>query len=450
MSVNLPDLAQLATRAGGAPRYTSYPTVLSFKPGFDEPALERALNEGAVAGRPLALYVHVPFCAQVCFYCGCNRIITANRKRGEDYLTLLLQEMALLAAKTGKGRRLCRIQFGGGTPTFLGVDGLARVLGAAHRLFDVDPDAETGIEVDPRQLSPGDLVRLRAVGFNRLSIGVQDLDPEVQSIIHRLQPKALTEHTIQAAKALEFRPVSIDLIYGLPAQTEARFRATLDAVVAWRPHRIALFQYAHLPERFPMQKALEKHVIPGPEARLGLFTEARERLLAAGYIMVGMDHFALPEDGLARALLEGSLVRNFQGYETGPEADWLGIGVTAISQFSGAYCQNVRDVESYRTLLAQGRLPLMSGLELCPEDRLRRRLISELMCYGHTDLSLAGADWQMRFAAELDALSNQSREGLVVCDGPRVSLTPTGWLLVRSVAAVFDQYRDRELMSAAL
>lgn len=429
-----------------APRYTSYPTALQFHKGFDAMAYRRAaLLSNESPAKPLSAYVHVPFCASPCFYCGCNKIVTRDPQRGVDYLRRLLREIEMKGALFDHGRRLRQLHLGGGTPTFLKIGQLAEIVAKLRETFrfaDAD-DRECSIEVDPRTVQAETLPGLGAIGFTRLSLGVQDFDPDVQRAVNRLQPAADVHDCVRFARAVGFRSVSFDLIYGLPLQTPATFALTLDSAIEMRPDRLAVYAYAHMPQLFRQQRALKAQQLPSAEVRLELQSMTFERLTAAGYVHIGMDHFALPDDELARALRNGTLHRNFQGYSTLAECDLVGFGVSAIGSTDRAYAQNHKHLADYYRSIDQGRLPIERGFALTVDDRVRREVIRNIMCNGVVGRHQIGRryalDFDVYFAAELRALAPLAADGLVELDHC-IRVTDAGRFFLRNIAAVFDAY----------
>ena len=428
------------------PRYTSYPTADRFDESFGEAAYRRAAlgrNTGGLR-RPLALYLHLPFCRDVCFYCACNRVVTRDASKAAAYLDHLDIELALAADLFRADRRVVRMHWGGGTPTYYAVERLRELFARIARCFDLAHDGEFSIEVDPRTVSRGAIAALRAIGFNRISFGVQDLDPDVQAAIHRAQREEDTLGAIAAAQRWKFDSVNVDLIYGLPRQTLAGFERTLDTIVAARPGRIALYQYAHLPHRFKAQRRIRDEDVPPAAMRLRLLETAVGRLGAAGYLHIGMDHFALPGDSLAIAQRQGRLRRDFQGYSSGPECDLAGIGVSAIGGLGACYTQNHRDLERYYGGLRGGHLPVARGIALSADDLLRRSVIHALMCdfvVSRERIEIAYlVDFDRYFAPELEQLRELEDLGLVQCDRDWITVTPKGRFLVRAICMVFDRH----------
>jgi len=437
-----PELVRRFDVAG--PRYTSYPTADRFAAGYraaDYAAWLRRRGEKP-APQPLSLYVHVPFCSKICYYCACNKIATRHAERGWEYLGYLEHELSLLDRQLTGSRRLAQLHLGGGTPTFLGVDGLEALMALVGNKMQWDPDGEYGIEIDPRTAAPGMMARLRGLGLNRASLGVQDFDPDVQRAINRVQPYDLVERVTGEARRAGFRSINFDLIYGLPRQTRAGFAATLERTVALRPDRIALYSYAHLPSRFKPQRRIAEADLPAPADKLQILLDAIAQLGEAGYVYVGMDHFALPGDELVRAQQAGQLHRNFQGYSTRADCDLVGLGVSAISKVGACYAQNAHDLDGYMAALARGELPVARGIELGFDDLLRRAVIMALMCDGAVDKAAVERDWQIGFddyfAPDLAALAPHLEAGLVENDAAGLRVTPLGRLLVRAVAMAFD------------
>ncbi len=434
------------------PRYTSYPTADRFVEAFDADDWLQALSQRRLgtAGRrlPLSLYVHIPFCESLCYYCACNKVITRHHARATTYLEHLEREIGLYAAALGPGQSVSQLHLGGGSPTFLSDHELARLLAMLRAQFALAPGAECAIEVDPRTIDPGRLQALASLGFNRLSFGVQDFDPAVQKAVHRVQPWAQVAGLVQAARDVGFESMNLDLIYGLPLQTPDSFARTLAQVVQLRPERIALYGYAHLPERFKPQRRIHNADLPDGPARVAMLAAALSTFQAAGYVHVGMDHFALPSDSLAVARRQGRLHRNFQGYSTQPDCDLVALGVSSIGKFGASYAQNAKTLEAYGDLLDQGRLPIERGLALTRDDLLRRSVIMALMCQGELQFEAIELGWlidfRQYFAAELESLRSFEADGLVVLEaeqGGSLRVTAKGWLLVRAVAMVFDAYQ---------
>jgi oxygen-independent coproporphyrinogen-3 oxidase len=427
------------------PRYTSYPTADRFVEAFGEADLRQWLgkrNIGAIS-QPLSVYVHLPFCDTLCYYCACNKVITRDRTRSAKYIKYLEKELAILAPLLANDRRTCQMHWGGGTPTFLSREQMTALGEALQATFDCK-DAECSIEIDPRRIEPGTLAFLAGLGFNRVSIGVQDFDPEVQKAVHRLQSEECTRAAVAEARANGFRSVNFDLIYGLPRQTLDGFNRTLDKVIALDPDRIALYSYAHLPKAFMPQRRIAEADLPSAETKLQIMTLAIGRLTRAGYVYIGMDHFARPDDELALAQAQGRLQRNFQGYSTHGGADMIGLGISSIGRVGPTYYQNVKQLDQYYAELDAGRLPVARGIELATDDLVRRAVIQALAC--HFRLSIESielsylVDFGSYFAPEMAELRKLEQEGLVEITPEWLTVTPRGRLLVRIICMVFDRY----------
>jgi oxygen-independent coproporphyrinogen-3 oxidase len=435
------------------PRYTSYPTAPQFSTAFGEAQLREAAqaSNGDPIPRRLSLYVHVPFCLSPCFYCGCNRIITRDLSRSDTYLARLYREIDLIAALFDRDREVIQLHFGGGTPNFLTPAQLREVVETLQRQFHFSEsrDRDLSIELDPRFISPADVAELATIGFNRASLGVQDFDPAVQEAVNRIQSVEQTVAVIEACRASGFRSVNVDLIYGLPKQTAEGFSRTLDTIVGIRPDRIAVYSYAHLPELFKAQRQIEAADLPSPEAKLGLLQRAIEKLTAAGYIYIGMDHFALPDDELAQAQSRGGLHRNFMGYTTHADSDLIGLGVSAISHIGDSFSQNPRDLVSWQGAIDDGRLPVFRGMRLSDDDQLRADLIQRLMCQGEVPITALerryDIDFDSYFADSLERLRPLAADGLVRIEPRRITVTSRGRLLLRNIAMCFDRYLDKPI-----
>jgi oxygen-independent coproporphyrinogen-3 oxidase len=431
------------------PRYTSYPTALEFNSAFDERAYRERLAAAALApDQPLSLYLHLPFCEQRCTFCGCMVIITKNRSVAGKYLGYLHRELAMLADALGGRRRVVQYHWGGGTPTYLAPEQMEELHGVVAQHFDIDPQGEAAIEVDPRVTTAEHVSTLRRLGFNRLSLGVQDFDPPVQQAVNRVQSAEETWTLLAQARAAGFRSTNVDLIYGLPRQTRDGFARTLDSVLHNRPERTAIYSYAHVPWLKGHQRTLSPAALPSAEEKMALFLMARERFLDAGYTAIGMDHFAVPEDELANAARAGILHRNFMGYTTRPAPAMVGCGVSAIGDVAGAFAQNVKKLSEYYEALDHGRFPIERGFRLDADDELRRYVIAELMCNFRVEAraleSRFGVVFRDYFAAELEDLRGAlSEDGIVAvaADAGEVAVSERGRLLVRNVCMVFDRYR---------
>ena len=446
MSVMTPEL--LASFDVPGPRYTSYPTADRFVEAFSEGDYLQALSQrqSSAIGKsaPLSLYVHIPFCESLCYYCACNKIITKHKDKAQTYLRYLSREVELHSAQLGLGQSVSQLHLGGGTPTFLSDDELRELMHMLRRHFDFVPGGEYSVEVDPRTVDEKRLAVLAELGFNRLSFGVQDFDPAVQKAVHRVQPMQQVFDLVAAARRLGFESVNVDLIYGLPLQTTASFERTLTQVNALRPDRIALYAYAHLPERFKPQRRIHAAELPSGGAKVAMLARSLDALTSAGYVYIGMDHFALPDDALAVAKRQGRLHRNFQGYSTQADCDLIALGVSSIGRVGTTYSQNAKTLDEYCDLLDQGHLPVVKGLSLTRDDLMRRSVIMALMCQGQLQfesISLAWlVDFQKYFAAELTQLQGMQGQGLVILSDTGIQVTDMGWFFVRGVAMVFDRY----------
>ncbi len=428
------------------PRYTSYPTALQFREDFGADTYRGCAqdsNDDPIPA-PLSLYVHIPFCETVCFYCACTKVVTRNRSRASEYLRHLYLELELQASLFDKDRVVEQVHLGGGTPTFLGDDEIAQLMLRLRRDFHLAPEPECSIEVDPRTLRADTIALLRQLGFNRISLGVQDLDKDVQQAVNRIQPEELVWSAVTAIRKQGFHSVGMDLIYGLPHQTPDSFDRTLEHIIGMRPDRLSVFNYAHLPQRFKAQRQISETELPDAEAKLRILELAISRLTGAGYEYIGMDHFALPGDALCAARDGGTLQRNFQGYSTHGDCDLIGLGMSSISQVADCYAQNARALKSYQSLVASGQLPVERGLVLSADDKLRRQVIMTLIC----DFSLRTADiehdWDLvfwdYFERERPRLQGFVADGLLRLEDDLIEVLPRGRLLIRNICMAFDQY----------
>lgn len=434
------------------PRYTSYPTADRFLADFSAENQQNHLARLATptGTKALSLYFHIPFCNTICYYCACNKVITKDRALSAKYIDYLGREMALQAAHLPEPRPVAQMHWGGGTPTFLQPDEIRRLMASIREHFTLQAGGEFSIEVDPRKVTPQVVALLAEEGFNRMSVGVQDFDPKVQAAVNRIQSVEETRVVIDAARAEGFRSISVDLIYGLPHQTLSGFGQTLDTVLAMQPDRLALYNYAHLPSRFMPQRRIAEADLPNPEAKLQILALAIERLGAAGYVYIGMDHFSRPDDELAVAQREGRLQRNFQGYSTHAECDLLAFGVSSIGKAGGAFSQNQRELDPYYAALDRGELPVMRGWALSDDDVVRNAVIQTLMCNFSLSFKDFGArygiDFPTYFASELTELKELADSGLLELGAQGLDVTEAGRMLVRIIAMVFDRYlrSDRE------
>lgn len=438
------DPALVAKYPISAPRYTSYPPATQFTAELSPLDLEGAIAADNVPGAgPLSLYFHIPFCESRCWYCGCNTVITRRREAGADYIGILEKEVRHMAARMDLSRPVAQLHFGGGTPTFLPPDQLRRLGELIHSLFRFAPDAEVSVEIDPRRLTLEHVQALRQLGANRASLGVQDTNRKVQLAIHRFQPHELNRQAVQWLRAEGFRSVNFDLIYGLPLQSTVTFRETIADVLDLSPDRLSVFSYAHVPWLKPAQKIFEdRGQLPEPEEKFAMFVAAHERLTAAGYIDIGLDHFARPDDELAVAQRTGTLHRNFQGYTTHAGASLYSFGMTSISQTADSYRQNHKTLEAYTHAVLAGQMPIEKGLRLTKEDQRRRTIIMRLMCYRRIDFAQLTREFHFDFReayhSELTSLYDLEKDGIVRLTDSALEVTAAGAPLVRVVAMRFD------------
>ncbi|MCK9607220.1 MAG: oxygen-independent coproporphyrinogen III oxidase [Methylomonas sp.] len=440
------DLHLISRYDKAGPRYTSYPTALELHEGFGEAEYRQQLSKSNAVGGPLSLYFHIPFCDTVCFYCACNKIITKNRAHSAPYLDNLCKEIAMQGALIDKHRKVNQLHWGGGTPTFLSYEQMKRLMDATREYFNLhdDDSGEYSIEVDPRETDDKTIAQLRELGFNRISLGLQDFDPEVQKAVNRLQSKEQTFAVLESARKEGFRSTNIDLIYGLPLQTEQTFARTLEQVLTYAPDRFSIFNYAHMPSRFKTQRQINEADLPSPAVKLEILQMVGQKLTDAGYVYIGMDHFAKPDDELAVAQREGKLYRNFQGYSSHSDCDLVGFGVTSIGRVGDAYMQNHKELEQYQQAISAGRLPVFRGVELDADDNVRRAVITQLIC--HFDLTFSKIEQQFNimfadyFTAELNHLETMQNDGLIRLDDTGIKVQPAGRLLIRNICMVFDKY----------
>ena len=428
------------------PRYTSYPTADRFVEAFDETAYQlalaqRKLNRSASA---LSIYIHIPFCESLCFFCACNKIVTKHHERAAEYLAYLKQEIDLHVAHLGKGQKVTQLHIGGGSPTFFSDMELTDLMTYIRQHFKLPYEGEYSIEIDPRTVDKNRLKYLAGLGFNRVSFGVQDFDEEVQKAVHRIQSTKQVFDLVDAARRIKFQSVNVDLIYGLPKQTADTFSKTITKLIELKPDRVALYAYAHLPERFKPQRRILAEDLPKATDKIDLLSDAISRLLAAGYVYVGMDHFALPDDALAVAKRQGRLHRNFQGYSTQSDCDLIGLGVSAIGKVGNTYSQNAKTLEEYYDLVNQHRFPVVRGLALTHDDLLRRTVIMALMCQGGFEFAEIEQSYLINFkeyfAEALESLEKFARLGFLEMDDKAIQVTEQGWFFVRGIAMLFDRY----------
>jgi len=428
------------------PRYTSYPTALQFHEGFGEEDMEAAIAHSNAIGNPLSLYFHLPFCDTACYYCGCNKVVTHNKRRTMPYLECLNQEMTMLAALFDTQRPVDQLHWGGGTPTFLNEKEMNWLMDTTRRQFNLlnDDSGEYGIEIHPGRVAPSTMRHLRKLGFNRISMGVQDFDRNVQKAVNRYNSVSEVEALVSVLREEKFHSISMDLIYGLPLQTLQSFRTTLERVIELLPDRLSLFNYAHMPQLFKSQRLIKKEELPSAEEKLEILQMAIESLQEAGYVHIGMDHFAQPEDSLVVAQQEGNLQRNFQGYSTHGNCDLLSFGVSSISAFGGSYMQSAKELKQYQQLVETHKLPYQRGYVLSDEDILRKTIIDEIICHYQLDIEALeekfGINFTRYFPIEIKELGSMQQDGLVELSPGKLQVTDCGRLLVRKVCMVFDAY----------
>lgn len=439
-----PELIKKYDKAG--PRYTSYPTAPQFSQKFTEASFKEAIarSNRQMIPSPLSLYVHIPFCDTICYYCACNKIITKDHSVTPEYLELLQKEINLIAPLFDSDREIEQIHLGGGTPTFLDDQEMIRLMTMIEENFNVSSDCEMSIEIDPRKVSNEGIQLLTNVGFNRMSLGVQDFDERVQRAVNRLQPYELVAERLATMREHGVTSVNMDLIYGLPHQTVESFGDTVDKVIGLRPDRLSVFNYAHLPERFKPQRRINADDLPSASQKLDIFSLCMDRLQDAGYVYIGMDHFALEADSMVKAQQDGTLQRNFQGYSTHAHTDLIGIGVSSISSVFDSYSQNSPKIDEYRAMVNEGQLPVVRGLVMSDADRVRKAVINQLICHFELDMEKFGRYWGFTFdeffADELRELQVMEQEGLInLCEG-KISVEPKGRLLIRNICMVFDEY----------
>ena len=430
------------------PRYTSYPTADRFVDAYGEAQYIQALDQRRLGARahavPLSIYVHIPFCASLCYYCACNKVITGNYGKAVSYLHHLKQEIQLLLPHLGQGQSVSQLHLGGGTPTYFKDTDIIDLMQTLKSAFQFQPGGEYAIEVDPRTVNAARLQTLFDVGFNRLSLGVQDFDPQVQKAVHREQSVEQVKALMHEARWLGFDSINLDLIHGLPLQTDISWARTLATVVDLKPDRVALYGYAHLPARFKPQRHIDASTLPNATQKTAMLAMALDAMQAAGYVYIGMDHFAMPQDALSIAKRQGRLHRNFQGYSTQPDCDLVSLGVSAIGSIGANYVQNAKNLDEYEDLLNQGRLPVVRGIALSRDDLTRRSIIMALMCQGQVDFeSIESAhllNFKESFAKELAQLQPMTEQGLVRLTDQAIEVTELGWYFVRAIAMVFDRY----------
>jgi len=444
MSMLKVDLELVKKYNVAGPRYTSYPPATQFTSAIAPELFIEKIRANNQSDRDLSLYFHLPFCYTLCWYCGCTTVVTLDQQKSGDYLAYLEREMDMMKALLNPRRKAVQLHFGGGTPTFSLPDEIRRLGAMIRSRFEFASDIEAGVEVDPRRLTRDHLKALREVGFNRASMGVQDNDPVVQKAVHRIQPFEMTKQVVDWMREEGFESINLDLIYGLPYQTEESFTRTLDETLSLAPDRFAVFNYAHVPWLKPAQKILKTESLPSPETKLALLKLTIEKLTSEGYVYIGMDHFARADDELALAQRQKTLQRNFQGYSTRGGADIYAFGMSSISQADGFYWQNEKELPAYYAALDAGKLPLHRGYLMTEEDRIRRTTIMRLMCDLSLDYEamsrLTGVDFKEHFASELESLGDMEGDGLLVKTPQGLIVTDLGRLLIRNIAMRFDAY----------
>lgn len=432
------------------PRYTSYPTADRFVEAFDATAYCKAVEQRNINNwtQPLSVYVHIPFCASLCFYCACNKIVTKRHEQGALYLNYLQRELDLHMQQLGQQQAVNQLHLGGGTPTFLNDEELSRLMQMLKQAFSFSAEGEYSVEIDPRTVNQQRLQHLSNLGFNRLSFGVQDFNADVQEAVHRIQSYKQVATLMREAREMGFQSLNADLIYGLPKQTPVSFRETISQIITVRPDRIALYGYAHLPSRFKPQRRILQEDLPSAVDKIQMLSEAMQQLMQAGYVYIGMDHFALPEDALAIAKQQGRLHRNFQGYSTMADQNILALGVSAIGKMGASYSQNAKTLEEYYDFLDQGQLPIVRGLALSRDDLIRRAVIMALMCHGELSYESIELSYMTNFReyfkSELQQLAEKEKQGLVVLEADGIKVTEMGWFFIRAIAMVFDRYLQHD------
>jgi oxygen-independent coproporphyrinogen-3 oxidase len=435
------------------PRYTSYPTAVQFDPELSSLDLVSTGQNSSDSSAPLSLYVHIPFCAHVCYYCACNKVITRNRKKAQPYLDTVYKEMAQLSEWYSNDRQVTQLHWGGGTPTFISHDQMRELMGQMRSNFNLldDDSGDYSIEIDPREATEETIQVLREIGFNRISLGLQDIDPKVQEAVNRVQSVEQTSAILEEARRQGFRSLNLDLIYGLPYQTFEGFNDTLDTVIQMDPDRLSVFNYAHLPDRFRPQRHIDEATLPSPETKLAILESTISKLLKAGYVYIGMDHFAKPDDELAIAQSTGNLHRNFQGYTTHSECDLVAMGVSAISQIGSVYYQNQHEMQAYSEAVAEDSHAIKRGVSLSQDDIIRRHVITQLISHFEIDKApveaLFGIKFDQYFAEAQHELGAFTQDGLISMNAKRIAVSPAGRLLIRRICMAFDAYIPKDQSS---
>ncbi|WP_229007543.1 oxygen-independent coproporphyrinogen III oxidase [Methylophilus sp. Leaf408] len=432
------------------PRYTSYPTADRFVEAFDATTYCKAIEQRNINSwtQPLSVYVHIPFCASLCFYCACNKIVTKRYEQSAIYLDYLQRELDLHLQSLGQQQKVNQLHLGGGTPTFFSDEELSSLVRMLKKAFTFSAEGEYSVEIDPRTVDQARLQHLRNLGFNRLSFGVQDFDADVQEAVHRIQTYKQVATLMRQAREIGFQSLNTDLIYGLPKQTPVTFRQTISQIITLKPDRIALYGYAHLPSRFKPQRRILQEDLPHAVDKIQMLSEAIQQLMQAGYVYIGMDHFALPEDSLAIAKQQGRLHRNFQGYSTMADQDILALGVSAIGKMGATYSQNAKTLEEYYDFLDQQQLPIVRGLALSRDDLIRRAVIMAIMCHGELSYESIELSYMINFReyfkSELQELVEKEKNGLIIIEEDGIKVTEIGWFFIRAIALVFDRYLQHD------
>ncbi len=428
------------------PRYTSYPTAVQFTPDFTETEYRQQAAKSNQTGRDLSLYFHLPFCDTICYYCACNKVITKNRSKADPYLNMLHKEIALQGELFDSSRKVNQLHWGGGTPTFISHQQMTELMQVTRQHFNLHDDdkGEYSIEIDPREVTRDSIQLLREIGFNRMSLGVQDFDPAVQKAVNRIQSEEQTLTALNSAREFGFKSISTDLIYGLPLQTENSFAATLQRIIEISPDRISLFNYAHMPTLFKPQRRINEEEMPSAEIKLAILKHSIEQLTNAGYVYIGMDHFAKPDDELSIAQQQGKLYRNFQGYATHADCDLVGMGITSIGTVDNSFAQNVKTLDEYQALIGAGKLAVFRGVEIDQDDLLRRAVIMQLICHFNLNFSAIESkfniDFNTYFANEINKLAIMCDDGLIEMSNDSINVTGRGRLLIRNICMTFDRY----------
>lgn len=438
------DLIKKYDKSG--PRYTSYPTAIQFTEDFSEQDYYKQVALSNERNTPLSLYFHIPFCDTICYYCGCNKIVTKNRNHAQPYLDAVYKELELQGQLFKATRIVNQLHWGGGTPTFISHEQMTELMQQTRRHFTLldDDSGEYSIELDPREVTPSSINLLRKLGFNRISLGVQDFNPKVQQAVNRIQSYKETRDVIVAARNNKFHSISLDLIYGLPFQTVESFNETVDKVLELEPDRLSVFNYAHLPEMFKTQRQIKSEDLPSAEDKLAILQQVTHKLIDAGYEFIGMDHFAKPSDELAIAQKEKNLYRNFQGYSTNSDCDLVALGITSIGKVADSYSQNIKTIKEYTDVLETGKLPIYRGVTLSQDDILRREIINQLIC--HFELSFKEIendfkiDFSSYFSGELEIIKEMQEDSLLELTSNKIIVLPEGKLLIRNICMVFDVY----------